>query len=185
MSKPVADVGFAPIATPAARVLILGSLPGVESLQRREYYASRSNAFWSVMGVLVGAAPDLPYERRCRCLAEAGIAVWDVCHSAKRPGSLDGSIDHPSVVPNDFTAFFSAHPHIQAIGFNGNKAADLYRRKVLAGLPPAFASVQCVTLLSTSSAYAHVRPDEKVSRWRSALAPWIGGQIIRHSASFL
>ncbi len=173
MSKPVADFGFEPIATPAARVLILGSLPGGESLQRREYYVGRSNAFWRVMGELVGAAPDLPYERRRRRLEEAGIALWDVCHRAKRPGSLDGSIDHRSVVPNDFAEFFKAHPHIQGIGFNGSKAADLYRRKVLVGLPSAFASVQSVTLPSTSSAYARMRPDEKVSRWRSALAPWI------------
>jgi double-stranded uracil-DNA glycosylase len=173
VSEPVADVGFAPIATPAARVLILGSLPGGESLKRGEYYASRSNAFWRVMCVLLGAAPDLPYELRCRCLAEAGIALWDVCHSAMRPGSLDASIDHLSVVRNDFAAFFAAHPHIQAISFNGNKAADLYRRKVLAGLPPAFAWVQRVTVPSTSSAYARMRFDEKVSRWRSSLAPWI------------
>jgi TDG/mug DNA glycosylase family protein len=80
VSKPVADVGFAPIATPASRVLILGSLPGRESLQRREDYASRFNTFWRVMGLLVGASPDLPYERRRRRLEEAGIALWDVCH---------------------------------------------------------------------------------------------------------
>jgi len=167
------DVGFAPIAMPAARVLILGSLPGGESLQRREYYASRSNAFWRVMGALAGAAPDLPYDLRCRRLAETGFALWDVCYSAKRLGSLDANIDHLSVVPNDFAVFFVAQPHIQAIGFNGKKAADLYRRKVLAGLPPAFASLQSVTLPSTSSANALMRFDEKVSRWRSALAPWI------------
>ncbi len=106
MSALVANVGFAPIATPATRLLILGSLPGVESLRRGEYYASRFNAFWRVMGALVGASPDLPYEQRRRRLEEAGIALWDVCHSAKRPGSLDGSIDHRSVEPNDFAEFF-------------------------------------------------------------------------------
>ena len=136
-------VGFPPIATPAARVLILGSLPGRESLRRQEYYASRSNAFWRVMRMLAGAAPNLPYALRCRRLAEAGIALWDVCHSAKRWGSLDADIDHLSVEPNDFAEFLAAHPHILAIGFNGKTAADLYRRNVLADLPPAF-QVECL-----------------------------------------
>lgn len=173
MSELVPDVGFAPIAGPTARVLILGSLPGGELLQRREYYARRSNAFWRLMGELVCAAPDLPYEQRCRRLAEGGIAVWDVCRSAKRPGSLDADIDHLSVEPNDFAKFFADHPRIQAVGFNGKKAADLYRRKVLAGSSHAFASLQRVTLPSTSSAHARIPFDEKVSLWRSSLAPWI------------
>ena len=173
MSAPADDVGFLPIATPAARVLILGSLPGRESLERREYYASGSNAFWGVMGKLADAAPNLQYELRCRRLVKAGIALWDVCHSARRPGSLDAAIDHLSVVPNDFAAFFTTHPHIQALCFNGKKAAELYGRKVLSGLPPTFASLQRITLPSTSSANARTSFDEKVSHWRSALAPWI------------
>jgi double-stranded uracil-DNA glycosylase len=166
MSDLGADVGFGPIAAPSARILILGSLPGRESLLRREYYASGFNAFWRVMDELLGTAPHLPYELQCRRLADANIALWDVCHSAKRPGSLDASIDNRSVVPNDFAAFFTAHPHIEAIGFNGKKAADLYRNRVLSGLPHAFALLQSVTLPSTSSANALMRFEEKVSRWR-------------------
>jgi hypoxanthine-DNA glycosylase len=172
MNAPNGSVGFDPIATPAARVLILGSLPGRESLERREYYASPFNAFWRVMGELVGAAPDLHYELRRRRLDEAGIALWDVCRSANRPGSLDADIDHRSVVPNDFALFFAGKSQIQAIAFNGKKAADLYRRKVLPGLPPTSASLQSFTLPSTSSANALMTFPEKVSRWRSALAPW-------------
>ncbi|RBP08232.1 G/U mismatch-specific uracil-DNA glycosylase [Roseiarcus fermentans] len=172
MSELTADVGFDPIAAPAGRVLILGTLPGGESLKRKEYYAFRSNVFWRVMETLVGAAADSPYELRRRRLCAAGIAVWDVCKSAKRPGSLDARIDRSSIVANDFAAFFASHPDIRIIGFNGRTAAHLYQTKVLPGLPSALGSLQRVILPSTSSANA-MRFDDKILQWRSALAHWI------------
>src|SRR5450759_6032675 len=52
---------FGPIGDTAAIVLILGSMPGKASLAAGEYYAHPRNAFWTIMGELVGAHPDLPY----------------------------------------------------------------------------------------------------------------------------
>jgi TDG/mug DNA glycosylase family protein len=37
------------------------------------------------------------------------IALWDVCASAHRPGSLDSAISLASVTPNDFLLFLSEH----------------------------------------------------------------------------
>ena len=58
------SVGFPPIADANARVLVLGSLPGVKSLEMREYYAQPYNAFWRIMGELTGAGPALEYPAR-------------------------------------------------------------------------------------------------------------------------
>lgn len=163
------DTGFPPIADAHARVLILGSLPGQVSLQRQQYYALPRNAFWNIMGELFDAGPDLPYVERGRRLMQNGMALWDVCAAAQRPGSLDSAIVHASVVPNDFAQFFAAHPALRLICFNGGKAADLYRRLVLPGLPAAFQAIHTETLPSTSPAYAAMSFEKKLARWSAVL----------------
>jgi len=158
------STGFPPIAAPDARVLILGSLPGAMSLARGEYYAQPRNAFWPIMGQLAGAAPSLPYHERLARLAARRIALWDVCESAFRPGSLDAAIRPDSVVVNDFPAFFAAHPAITLVCFNGAKAVALFGR-LAAPVPPA----RRVVLPSTSPAHAGLPFAEKARRWRLAL----------------
>src|SRR5262245_18742333 len=126
--------GFPPIEAPDARVLILGSLPGQASLAARQYYAQPRNAFWRIMGELCGAGLDLPYDERADRLRQGGIALWDVCRAASRPGSLDASIDPASIVANDFGRFFESHPRIVAVYANGATAHRLYERLVRPGL---------------------------------------------------
>ena len=157
--------GFPPIANADARVLVLGTLPGQVSLKLQQYYAQPRNAFWKIMGRLVGAHPDLPYAERTKRLAERGIAVWDVCAAAHRPGSLDSAISSSSVIANEFESFLSAHPQIDLICFNGSKAANLYRRAVLPNLSNRSQSIRCETLPSTSPAHAAMPFEEKLARW--------------------
>jgi double-stranded uracil-DNA glycosylase len=159
--------GFPPIARRDARVLILGSLPGQESLRRRQYYAQPRNAFWPIMGALCGAAPELPYRARARRLAASGIALWDVCATAYRAGSLDASIVAGSVVVNDLGAFLARHPRIRLVCFNGRTAAALYRRHVLPTLAPALRVLATLELPSTSPAHASLSLAAKLDRWRA------------------
>lgn len=157
--------GFAPVARPDARVLVLGSLPGQVSLRERQYYAQARNEFWKIMGALVGASPERDYADRLQALMAHRIALWDVCASAQRPGSLDASIRHATVVANDFATFFPAHPKIRLICFNGRKAADLYRRFVLPALPAPLQALRCEALPSTSPAHAAMRFEQKLAQW--------------------
>jgi TDG/mug DNA glycosylase family protein len=155
---------FAPIAAPDAKILILGSMPGVASLAAGEYYAHPRNAFWPIMGHLFGAGPDLPYAERVGRLKERKVAVWDVLQSCEREGSLDSAIR--AEVPNDFPAFLAAHPGIRIIGLNGGKAAASFRRHAAHHLPAGAA----VSLLpSTSPAHAARSFEQKCALWRSAL----------------
>jgi len=163
------SVGFPPIEDAAARVLVLGSLPGVKSLEMREYYAQPYNAFWRIMGELVGAGPELEYPARLVRLRAHGIAVWDVLAAGEREGSLDSAIVPASIVVNDFGAFFARHRELRSICFNGNTAAGLFKRKVLPGLEPQWAAIERRTLPSTSPAYASLRFEQKLARWREAL----------------
>ena len=77
---------FPPLADAQARLLILGSMPGRASLQANQYYAHPRNAFWPIMGSLIGFAADDPYQRRCDALLAAGVALWDVMASCRRQG---------------------------------------------------------------------------------------------------
>jgi hypoxanthine-DNA glycosylase len=126
------------------------------------------------MGALYGAGPGLPYAARLERLCAAGVALWDVCAAAERPGSLDASIRAASVVPNDIGAFLERHQHIELICCNGGGAARLFARHVVPGLRFRAASLRRVTLPSTSPAHAAMPPAAKLAAWRAALAQVAG-----------
>ena len=160
--------GFPPVATAAARVLILGSLPGQASLQAGQYYAHKQNAFWRIMGDLLGAGPALPYAQRLERLGAAGIALWDVIAACERVGSLDSAIVSSSVCANDFPVFFAAHPGIGRVFFNGGAAESGFRRYVLPELSRT--DLQLLRLPSTSPAHATRRYAEKLAAWSAIVA---------------
>ena len=158
---------FAPVARADARILILGSLPGAESLRRQQYYANPRNAFWRIMGALFGAKPEAPYPLRLEKLQDAGLALWDVCASAQREGSLDADIRDMQL--NDFAGFLAAYPNIALIGFNGQSAARFFERAVLPGLSAEAKGIARKILPSTSPAHASLRYEQKLALWREAL----------------
>ena len=156
---------FPPVADKHATVLILGSMPGKESLRQQQYYAHPHNAFWKIMGELIGAHPGLPYAQRLHMLTAAHIALWDVLHSCEREGSLDSDIVQDA--PNDFAAFFAQHPNITHVFFNGAKAEQSFKRFVLGKqkLPP----LELVRFPSTSPAHAGMGYAKKLEVWREAI----------------
>jgi double-stranded uracil-DNA glycosylase len=157
--------GFAPISAPSARILILGSLPGTESLRRSQYYAKPHNSFWRIVGELFGFAHDLPYDERIGALLAHDVALWDVCAAARRSGSLDSAIDLSSVRTNDFASFYARHPAIALVCFNGAKAADLYKKRVLPSLGTRPLSLERLVLPSTSPAHAARSFLDKKAAW--------------------
>ena len=75
------------------RVLVLGSMPGMASLQAARYYAHPRNRFWPLMGALCGFDPQLDPAQRLARLQQAGVGLWDVIGRCRRRGSLDAAID--------------------------------------------------------------------------------------------
>ena len=155
---------FAPITAPDAKTLILGSMPGIASLEAAQYYAHPRNAFWPIMGALFGAGPDLPYTDRVARLKSRGVAVWDVLQACEREGSLDSNIR--SEVPNDFAAYFAAHSCLRIVALNGGKAAASFRKHAARHLPDG---VELHALPSTSPAHAARSFEAKCDLWRAAL----------------
>lgn len=161
--------GFAAIENSNAEILILGSMPSVESLKQQQYYAHPRNAFWPIMANLFQFDLDLPYQQRCIKLTEHHIAVWDVLQSCQRQGSLDSNIEESSIIANDFSTFLQQHPDIQQICFNGTKAEQVFNRHVLPMLSEQQRGIARSKLPSTSPAHAAMTFEQKLGLWWQAL----------------
>jgi hypoxanthine-DNA glycosylase len=152
---------FLPIGDSKSKVLILGSMPGKQSLAKNQYYAHPQNAFWKIMGELLDIKPNSTYENRLDLLCSAGIALWDVLASCERSSSLDSHIKNEQA--NDFTSFFIRHPNITQVFFNGSKAEQCFKKFVQnkQTLPP----LQYCRLPSTSPAHAGMCYEDKLQAW--------------------
>jgi len=151
-----------PVAAPNARVLILGSMPGAESLTKQQYYAHPRNAFWPIMAALCGFAADLPYVARLQQLQAKGFALWDVLAYCERQGSLDSAIRNEQ--PNNIAAFLLAHPQVTHLAFNGGKALQSFQKQVQPTLAAPLPIM--LALPSTSPAYAAMPFNKKLQLWQ-------------------
>lgn len=158
--------GFAPVAREDAVLLILGTMPSAQSLQRREYYGHPRNGFWPILFALWGAECPADYEQRCRFLLDRRIALWDVLRDCQRDGSADAVIRQPRA--NDFTGFQAGHPHIRAMFFNSRNAETFYHRLVA---PDPFFHLPQTVLPSTSPARA-MKWEEKKTAWQPLRDRW-------------
>jgi TDG/mug DNA glycosylase family protein len=160
--------GFPPLARADARILILGSMPGIASVKLNQYYGHPRNAFWRILGEVAGFDPAAPYEARIQLIQNAQLAVWDVLARCIRKGSLDSAIEQQGIIPNGFPNFFDTHAGIKRVCFNGAHSATLFRRYVLPSLdnPDKY---EWRTLPSTSPAHAAMSFENKLAIWRAAL----------------
>jgi len=161
---------FPPIADPRAEILILGSMPGSASLDANQYYAHPQNAFWPIMGAVLGFDPAVAsYAEKTAALKSARIALWDVLQSCRRKGSLDSCIENGSQRVNDFRSFFMQYTQIRQVFFNGAKAEACFRRDVLNKHTADLQQMRLTRLPSTSPAHATLSFVQKRDQWRELL----------------
>ena len=155
---------FPPVAAPDAVTLILGSMPGEESLRKSQYYAHPSNAFWPILGILLGFDSKALYAERLKRISDARLALWDVLESCVRPGSMDSDIRNAK--PNSFKDFFEAHRFVRRVVFNGATAERLFFKGPSAFVPKGSVLMRAP---STSPAYASLGFEAKLKAWSEAL----------------
>src|SRR5438445_990282 len=157
---------FPPQVGMDCRVLVLGTVPSVRSLQLRQSYGHAQNLFWPLMGTLFDAGVELPYAERIRRLQAIGIGIWDVYKRVERRGSLDASIVRASEVPNAIVRLLRRMPTIRAIALNGGKAAEGFARHIAPQFDAALRDrIDILKLPSTSPANASITRAEKLRRW--------------------
>ena len=160
--------GFPPVVQKNTQTIILGSMPGKDSLTAKQYYAHSRNAFWPIMGKMFGASPDLSYEKRLNVLLSNGVGIWDVIKSCRRKSSLDAHIEETTIVVNDFAHLMKQCSHLRLICFNGAKSEQTFNRYVDGDLIPT--SITRIRLPSTSPANARMNFQQKLEIWREALS---------------
>ena len=141
---------FKPSIDNNSKVLILGSMPGVKSLEEQQYYAHPQNRFWKVMASICNEPKlhELDYYLKLKTLLRNNIALWDTIKSCKRDGSLDSDIQNE--IPNDIRELLQKHPKIKKIYLNGNKSYSAFKKY----FPDLLKKYSCYKMPSTSPANA-------------------------------
>ncbi|MGH8040228.1 MAG: DNA-deoxyinosine glycosylase [Stenotrophomonas sp.] len=147
-------IGLAAQVAADCRVLVLGSMPGVASLQAAQYYAHPRNRFWPLMAALTGIDVAQPYAARMQALQSAGVGVWDVIGACERRGSLDTAIVRGSEVPNALPELIAQLPQLAAVACNGATAHAAFVRYIQPLLGARVTSLAVWALPSTSPANA-------------------------------
>lgn len=152
--------GLPPVLAPDARLVVLGSFPGVASLQAGAYYAHPRNQFWPLLSAIWGVdLVSLDDAQRRRHLMERRVGLWDVYAHCRRPGSLDSAIRDAQF--NDLGRLRHTAPGLCAIAHNGATSASAARLTRALG-------VSVHVLPSTSPAHASWRFERKCAVWADA-----------------
>jgi hypoxanthine-DNA glycosylase len=149
---------FPPVVGERARVLVLGTLPGEESLRRQQYYAHPRNLFWPILFALFDADQAREYAAKLAFATAQRVALWDVCMVGEREASADATIRRE--IPNAIDQLLDAHPLITAVAFNGAGARRLYDRHFLRR-----ANLTYLAMPSTSPAHARLDFAAKLAQW--------------------
>ncbi len=152
--------GLGPVIDKKAKILILGSMPGEQSLTKKKYYANERNHFWEIISQVLGKSDPVGYRERKKLLHDNKIALWDVIMSCSREGSSDDTIT--SVRPNDIRGLLKKYHKIEAIFLNGETAYKIFKDHF------SDIGVHFGYLASTSSLNTQ-RMHLKIEEWKSIL----------------
>lgn len=158
--------GFQPIIPTHPKIMILGTMPSVKSLEDAFYYAHPQNAFWGILSCVFSTHVSSITDKK-KLLFEQQILLWDVLQSCQRQGSLDSAIEIP--VANDFEKIFQQYPELKSVLFNGQAAYKLFKKQVvpLQNLPE---NLEFHVLPSTSPANARLTFENKRFLWQETLS---------------
>jgi hypoxanthine-DNA glycosylase len=149
---------FPPIQANDAKVLILGTMPSVQSLLHNQYYGNKQNSFWQLMFAVFEQPFTNHYEAKTQLLLANKICLWDVLQACERAGSSDNDIENE--IPNDIAALLAKNKSITTICFNGKNAEKYFSKHI-----GAIKGINQVVLPSTSPANTWLNYQNKLSEW--------------------
>ena len=153
---------FPPIIAETPTILILGTMPGVESLKAQQYYGHPRNHFWKIIAHLYNYDEiPLDYQAKSNLIINNHLALWDVLQFCEREGSLDVAIRNP--IANPILDLLESKSTISKIIFNGKESHKLFLKYF-----GVLENIQYRVVPSTSPANT-VKFEQKLESWRKAI----------------
>ncbi|SIQ59101.1 G/U mismatch-specific uracil-DNA glycosylase [Chryseobacterium sp. RU37D] len=152
---------FPPIIDDRSKILILGSIPGVKSLEKQQYYAHPQNKFWNIIFELLNENFIDDYAGRIKILNKHHVALWDVIDSCERKGSLDSEIKNEEA--NQIGELLEKHPKIKAVFCNGGKSYKNAQKILGKNFPLP------IHLLPSTSPLHTITFERKLEEWKVIL----------------
>lgn len=149
---------FPPISDSKSKILILGTIPGKDSLKYSQYYAHPRNTFWKIVFAIFDEPFSENYEIKKQLLLKNNIAIWDVLKACERESSADRDILNEE--SNDLKSFLRKNISIHHLFFNGNKSMSYFMNYAKDVLLPF------TVLPSTSPAYT-ITFENKLREWNA------------------
>lgn len=166
ISKPktvISRQALPPVIDKATKYLVLGTMPGEQSLLSQQYYNNPRNQFWKIIADVFNDKRAFEnYNDKLTTLKNNKIGLWDVLDTCDREGSSDSNIENPTV--NNFDKLFKEFPNIKTVIFNGQDSYDYFN-----SLVHNKADKKYLRLSSTSSLNGHKTLAEKTQEWKKAL----------------
>lgn len=144
---------FEPVYNSESRILIVGTMPSVQSRRQQFYYGNPRNRFYDVIAALLQCEKPQTIEQKKAMLLQGRIALYDVLESCDIKGSADSSIKNAK--PHDFSPIFDT-ADIRSVYANGRAAYQYYQRFIGKDITP---------LPSTSPANASFSLPRLIAEW--------------------
>jgi hypoxanthine-DNA glycosylase len=162
------EKGFGYVISEQAKILILGTAPGRQSLKEGKYYQNSNNKIWEALSSVVNGITKDNYESK---LEDAPVGLWDVFSIVEGTSSKDDERKLSGV--NEFKFILNNYP-IKYVILNGNgkdKEGKQALREFLQSCEQMLdeRGIKLFVLTSTSGSN-RLKPKEKLRLWKDLLS---------------
>ena len=158
-------------------ILILGIVPGRESIEKQEYYANPNNHMWELLAKACGGQVPATYPDKVAFLARNHIAMWDYYSSvmqkkgSSRAEDILFDLDYMQDNGDGIKKILESNPSIKKIAINGRSRNGGYDdiRRVVEQICAEFPNVKVEPYPATNGSPKYPNADSLWEEWQNLL----------------